>query len=116
MRDANENFQVHVLLRFSKKTGKIDTAMTGLGSALMRLWAMQNTTSSKETVVINRSTGKIVFDVMGRKDRMPLISSVRDGEDLGTCEDLGISFEELQTYTDDRFDNNGEFEFMKKEN
>ena len=87
--------------------------MTGLGSALMRLWAMQNTTSSKEVVVINRSTGQIVFHTVGRKDSFPYI--VKDDE-LGTCEDLGISFEELQTYTDDRFDNNGEFEFMKKEN
>ena len=61
MKEANANFQVHVLLRYSKKTGKLDTAMTGLGSALMRLWAMQNTTSTKETVVINRSTGERLY-------------------------------------------------------
>lgn len=112
MRDATSNFQVHVLLRYSKKTGKIDTAMTGLGSALMRLWALQNTTSSKECVVINRSTGDVVFHVVGRKDNFP---QVVEGE-LTTCEDLGIPFEELQTYTDERFDGNGEFSDLVKEN
>lgn len=113
MREGNANFQVHVLLRYSKKTGKIDTAMTGLGSALMRLWAMQNTTSTKETVVINRSTGEIVFHVIGRKNQT---AEILPKAELGRCEDLGISMEELQTFTDDRFDNNGEFEYLKKEN
>ena len=96
---TKEGLTVHVLFRFSSKTGKVDTTMTGLGSALMRLWAMQNTTKTKRTMIMNRDTGEVVFMVDGKTEK---IKTERDG--LGTCEDYGISLEALQAVTDDRFD------------
>lgn len=90
---------VYVLFRFSKKTGKADTTMTSASSALMKLWAMQNTTKSKQTVIFNRDTGACVFSAIGA-DGMPEI----DREDLGTCEDYNIPLDILQSITDDRFD------------
>ena len=34
------NLTVHVLFRSSKKTGKVDTTMIGLGKAMLELWAI----------------------------------------------------------------------------
>lgn len=41
------------LVRFSKKTGKIDTTMTALGCGLLNLWALQNTTKTKDTIIFD---------------------------------------------------------------
>ena len=90
---------VHVLFRFSKKTGKIDTTMTGVTSALMKMWAMNNTTKSKDTMIINRETGTVIFYAHGTPD-MPKIEK----GDLGKCTDYGIPLEMLQSITDNRFD------------
>ena len=35
------------LIRFSKKTGKVDTSMTAIGKGVIQLWALQNTTKTK---------------------------------------------------------------------
>ena len=48
------NINYHALIRFSKKTGKIDMTMTGMGSAMMQLWALKNTTKSKVTVIVDQ--------------------------------------------------------------
>ena len=96
------NLEVHVLFRYSKKTGKIDTTMTGMGSAMMQMWALQNTTSTKGCMIFERETGKLVFATYGTKDGFP---KVKKGEQCkGTCDDWGIPLEDLQTITDDRFD------------
>ena len=42
------------LVRCSKKTGKIDFAITGYSRALLKLWGLQNTTKSKKTLVFNK--------------------------------------------------------------
>ena len=68
-----KDLKVHVLFRFSKKTGKIDTTMTSLGSAQMQLWALNNTTPSKATMIIDQETGEVVFLAIGRKDNFPKI-------------------------------------------
>ena len=93
------NLTVHVLLRFSKKTGKIDTTMTGLGSAMMELWALQNTTKTKGTLIIERDTGNVVFSAMGTADGWPKVE-----KNCGRCEEYGIPLEMMATFTDDRFD------------
>ncbi len=96
----SENLQVHVLVRASKKTGKIDVTMTALGSALLKLWAMNNTTATKQSFVFNRETGACVFAAEGKKGDMPTFNN----GDLGTCDEYGISLEDLQAIKDDRFD------------
>lgn len=98
-----EDFKVCALIRCSKKSGKIDTTMTAMGSALLRLWALQNTTSSKMCVVLERDTGKILYMTCGTKEGFPKVKDIRH-EDLGTIEDIGLPMEFLETLKDDRFD------------
>lgn len=91
---------IFVLFRFSKKTGKIDTTMTGMGCATMKMWALQNTTKTKVCIIMNRTTGEVVFLAQGSESGFPKIKKT----DLGSCEDFGISLEMLHSITDDRFD------------
>lgn len=97
--NRKNDMPVYVLFRFSKKTGKIDTTMTGITSAMMELWAMQNTTKTKGTLIINRDTGAVKMAVTGTADGWPKIK-----KDCGRCDKYGIPFEALQAITDDRFD------------
>lgn len=91
---------VHVLFRFSKKTGRIDTTMTGVTSGLMMMWAMNNTTKSKMTLIFNRETGHCIFSATGTPDGLPEIEK----GDLGMCTEYNIPLEDLQKITDERFD------------
>ena len=94
---------VHVLFRYSKKTGKIDTTMTGIGSALMKMWALQNTTKTKGCMIFNRETGQLVFATYGTDGGFPKVK--KDEECAGcTCDDWGIPLKDLQEISDDRFD------------
>ena len=95
----NNNLAVHVLFRFSQKTGKIDTTMTSLGSALLQMWALNHTTKTKGCVIAERDTGQVVFATQGTEG----FPKVRKG-DLGNIGEFGFPLEELQSITDDRFD------------
>lgn len=99
-----ENLKIYVLFRSSKKTGKVDKTITAAGRALLELWALQNTTSSKVCMIFERDTGKLVYSTYGTKDGFPKVKDARDGE-LGICEDYGIPLDILQSIKDDRFDN-----------
>ena len=90
---------VHVLFRFSKKTGNIDTTMTALGKAMLQMWALNNTTETKACIIAERDTGKVVFATQGTGD----FPKAKKG-DLGSIEEFGFPLEELQSITDDRFD------------
>lgn len=59
------------LLRYSTKTGKVDNAMTGLGCGVLQLWALQNTTKTKTTVVFELDTGLIRSRYVGTPDGFP---------------------------------------------
>lgn len=93
------DLKVHVLFRFSKKTGNIDTTMTGLGTAMMKMWALNHTTKTKATIIAERDTGQVVFMAIGTGD----FPEVKE-KGLGSIEELGIPLEALQSITDDRFD------------
>ncbi len=97
--NRKNDMPVYVLFRFSKKTGKIDTTMAGITSAMMKLWALQNTTKTKGTAIINRDTGIVEYLATGTADGWPKVR-----KQCGHCEDFGIPFEALQAVTDDRFD------------
>ena len=97
------DLKMHVLFRFSKKTGKIDTTMTGLGNAMMKLWALNNTTKTKGCIIAERDTGVVVFTTSGTEN-FPKVKDATKHGDLGTIEDFGISVVVLQSIKDDRFD------------
>ena len=99
---ADNGLNICVLFRCSKKTGKIDTTMTGMGSALMKMWALQNTPKTKDTYVFDRDSGECVFAVHGA-EFLPKIIKPEELKKMH-CEDMGISLADLQEITDDRFD------------
>lgn len=61
------------LIRFSKKTGKIDTTMTAIGRGLIQLWALQNTTKNKATVIVDIDERKVFSEYVGTEDGFPEI-------------------------------------------
>lgn len=61
------------LARFSKRTGKIDTVMVGLGQGLIKLWALQNTLETKACVVVDIDERKVVFETVGIDGGFPKI-------------------------------------------
>ena len=61
------NIKKHYLVRFTRRTGKIDKTMVGLGNAIMRLWALQNTTKTKDTIIFN-DDGWVVWYFEGTED------------------------------------------------
>lgn len=59
------------LIRFSKKTGKIDTTMTAMGRGVIQLWALQNTTKTKATVIVDIDERKVFSEYIGTADGFP---------------------------------------------
>lgn len=90
--------KVHVLMRASKKTGKIDTTMTELGKGMLEMWALNNTPRTKTCLVMEQDTGKIVLATIGTDAGFPRIK-----KDMGYCYDIGMPLEFLQSIKDDRF-------------
>lgn len=61
------------LVRFSKKTGKIDTTMTAIGRGLIQLWALQNTPHTKACVIIDLTTREAYAEYEGDASGFPKI-------------------------------------------
>lgn len=61
------------LVRFSKKTGVIDKTVTGLGSGLIQMWALQNTTKTKASVIVDIDERKVFAEYIGTADGFPEI-------------------------------------------
>ena len=59
------------LVRFSKKTGKIDTTMTALGQGLLQLWAIQYTPKTKATAIVDIDERRTVTEYVGSADGFP---------------------------------------------
>ena len=72
----------YVLVRFSKKTGKIDIVMESITKSMLKLWALQNTTKTKDTIIFSEVTGDVVFYAEGTAD-FPEVKK----ENLGNIED-----------------------------
>lgn len=100
----DSSFKVHVLFRFDKKSGSIDTLLTAMGKALLQMWAVQNTPSNKCSMVVERDTGNIVFQVLGKKGAGQSIQKSNANGDMGSIVSYGISLEDLHSIKDDRFD------------
>lgn len=61
------------LVRFSKRTGKIDTTMTAIGRGLIQLWALQNTTKTKACVIVDIDERSVFSEYIGTADGFPEI-------------------------------------------
>ena len=87
------NLMPCVLLRSSIKTGMVDTTMVGLGTAMMRLWAFQNTPKTKECYIIS-SNGMVEFIVRG--GRIHYDRSKAEIYDQLTCDGIGIPIDTIK--------------------
>lgn len=85
----------YVLFRCSKKTGKVDTTMTALGRAMLEMWALQNTTKTKQCFVINGVTGRIVYATQGTANGFPKVKKGTDEKELPLCTDIGIEMDDI---------------------
>ena len=75
----NEMLRKHYLVRFNRKSGRIDTTMEALGFATLKLWGIQNTTGGKDTIVFDAETGKIAAYYEGTAaGEMPIIDEPDD--------------------------------------
>lgn len=76
------------LVRASKKTGAVDTVMEGLGCAMMQLWALQNTTKTKRTVIFEFDTGVISSIYEGDASGFPKVKLHLENEGIFMEEDF----------------------------
>lgn len=74
--------KTNCLVRFARKSGKIDTTLEGLGTGMLRLWALQNTTKTKDTIIFEKDTGRVLYYYEGTSG-FPKI----DEENLGYIDD-----------------------------
>lgn len=61
------------LVRFSRKTGKVDTTMTAIGKGMIQLWALQNTGKNKASVLVDIDERRVVSEYVGTEDGFPEI-------------------------------------------
>ena len=80
-----KELKTYCLVRFARRTGKIDTTLEGLGSGLLRLWALQNTTKTKDTIIFEKDTGTVCWYYEGTGD-FPKIMDYKE-EPLGNIDD-----------------------------
>ena len=67
----------YCLLRYSQKTGKVDTTITCISSALLQFRALDSTPKTKETVIVNLDTEEIIFTATGTANGFPVIDKER---------------------------------------
>ena len=59
------------LIRYTKNQGRINKTLEGIGVGLLKLWALQNTTSTTESIIFDED-GVIVFHCVGKKNSCPV--------------------------------------------
>lgn len=69
---SNVNIKMHALVKFNRNSGKIITSMTGYGTALMRMWILNNLTKTQDCVIFSLDDGEIAYYYEGRgKNELP---------------------------------------------
>lgn len=68
-----EEIKGYGLVRYSKKTGRVDKTLTGIGFGMLQLYGLQETTKTKETVVFELDTGLIRSIYTGTESGFPKV-------------------------------------------
>ena len=82
------------LVRFSKKTGSIDTTMTAIGKGMIQLWALQNTAKTKACVIVDVTERKVISEYIGTVDGFPEIRKEPSEFEFNLPDELFDIFEE----------------------
>ena len=61
----SKDLKQYCLVRFTKAEGKINKTLEGTGCALLKFWALQNTTSNTFCMVFEKDSGKIMLATEG---------------------------------------------------
>ena len=80
-----KELKTYCLVRFARRSGKIDATLEGLGSGMLRMWALQNTTKTKDTIIFEKDTGIVCWYYEGTGE-FPKIMDY-EKENLGNIED-----------------------------
>ena len=80
-KNFEKSFDEFCLVRFSRKSGKIDRTLEATGSAMLTIWAMQNCTKTKDIIIFHKGTGNIECYLEGT-DNIPHMFK----EELGNIE------------------------------
>ena len=88
------NLHNYGLARFSKKTGRIDTVMTGIGCGLIKLWGLQNTTKTKACVLVDIDERRVIVEYVGTADGFPEIHEKPEDFEFDLPDGLFDVFEE----------------------
>ena len=65
----------YYLVRFARKTGKINLIMESLGSAQLRFVALTKTTKACDCIIFNGITGAVVFYTEYDKSGFPKVTN-----------------------------------------
>lgn len=71
----------YVLVRASKKTGKVDMQLEGLGKAMLTIWALQNTPKNKMCVIAEADSGLVAEKYIGSENGIPKIMRHLEAEE-----------------------------------
>lgn len=82
------------LVRFSQKTGKIDTTMTAMGKGLIQMWGLQNTAKNKVCVIVDINERRTVAEYVGTPDGFPEVRKSKDEFEYAIPDELFAIFEE----------------------
>ena len=82
------------LVRFSKKTGKIDAAITGIGSGMIKMWALQNTPKAKVSVIVDIDERCTVAEYVGTNTGFPDIRKNPEDFEFDLPDELWVIFDE----------------------
>ena len=85
----DKSLKTYYLVRFNRRTGKIDTSMEALGCALLRLWALNNTTKTSQVTFIFDEDGFLDWTFSGKTNDFPTVKKIDGAEHIDSyCEGL----------------------------
>ena len=80
----------HYLIRFTKKQGRINKTLEGLGVGMLKLWALQNTTPTTDCFIFD-DEGTIVYHTVGTSNGFPEVNTAHDPNIEDYCPGLLLS-------------------------
>ena len=66
---------------FTRRTGKIVKCLEAESEGLLKLWALQNTTKTRDTILFYKDTGEVLFYVEGAES-FPQVHTDVAGENI----------------------------------
>lgn len=82
------------LVRFSMKTGKIDTIMTTIGKGMINLWGLQNTGKTQACIVVDIDERQTIVEYIGSAEGFPEVHTIPDEFAYELSEELLAVFDE----------------------